>query len=163
MSTSDIKMKKLSAITVKLLRDHEQIRSLLKQLQESLQDICHRQSPSGLQKAQETIRTLIQVMNLHAAREERVVFPALSNHHPILALEAEHDELTLQRVALMAGILNYSFPEDCTDTLYNQYIEFIELLQRHLAKEESLIFPLIEQSLSSNEKQHVLEKMEQIV
>lgn len=154
--------KRLSAISVSLIADHEHIRSLLKQLQEALQDICHRQSPQGLQKAQESIRSLVQIMNVHGAREEHVVFPALSKYHPILALEAEHDEILLKRAAVMAGIENYSFPEDCTDTLYNQYLDFIELLQRHLAKEESFIFPQVEQSLSQEEKQYVLEQMEQI-
>jgi regulator of cell morphogenesis and NO signaling len=158
MHTSQLE--KVSDVSAKLLNDHEQIRVLLRQIQESLHDICHRQSPQALQQAQKNSRALSEIMKRHSGNEEKIIFPALAVYHPVLALEAEHDELTLQQAALMSGIMNYSFPEDCTNQLYNQYIEFLDILQRHLIKEEEIIFPLLEQSLSPEEKQHLLDRME---
>jgi quercetin dioxygenase-like cupin family protein len=77
-------------------------------------------------------------------------------------LEIEHEEVLLQRAALITGIVQYSFPEDCTGKLYKQAEEFYNLVERHMAKEEKAIFHLAEKELSSLEKHEVLAKMESI-
>lgn len=152
-----------SAVSQKLLDDHAKIRELVAQLKPALQEICHRQDPVSLKQAQQTLKELVKLLDVHAFCEEKVVFPALAKYHPLPILEAEHDEILLRRAAIVTGIMKYSFPEDCTDALYERYLDFIELLHRHLAKEEKAIFPLLEQSLTPTEKELVMQQMNMIL
>jgi hemerythrin-like domain-containing protein/quercetin dioxygenase-like cupin family protein len=162
MTNPPLKTRHASAVSTKLLEDHERLRGLIATLKSELHEICHRQSGESLKKAQEMAQKLLQEMNTHAACEDKALFPALSQHHALPILEVEHEEVLLQRAALVSGILNYSFPEDCSDKLYKQAEEFFDLVERHMAKEEKAIFPLAEQSLPPAEKQQVLRKMEDI-
>lgn len=162
MTPPKLKTRATSAITKKLLADHERMSALVDALKPLLQEICRRQASADLKKAQGHIEQLILIMNTHAACEEEAVLPALTKYHPLLALEAEHDELLMKRAALLSGLMHYSFPEDCSDKLYNQAMEFFDLFERHMAKEEQTFFPLLEQSLSPEEKFMVLTQMENI-
>lgn len=162
MSTPPLKTQVTSAITRKLLTDHERMMVLVNELKPSLQEICRHQASADLKKAQEAIEQLVAIMNTHAACEEEAVLPALAKYHPLLVLEAEHDEILMKRAVLLSGLVNYTFPEDCTDKLYNQAREFFDLFERHMTKEEQAIFPLVEKSLSPEEKFMVLTKMEDI-
>ncbi|HEY9745430.1 MAG TPA: hemerythrin domain-containing protein [Oculatellaceae cyanobacterium] len=160
MDDSPLKTRRLSPVSIKLLEDHAQIRTVSTRLREALQEICHRQSAPNLTKAQDALHSLVQIMSIHALCEERIVFPAMEKYYPLHTLEAEHDELLLKRAAVMSGILNYSFPEDCTDVLYNRYIDFLNMLDRHLEKEENTIFPLLETSLAPEEKSKISDKID---
>jgi hemerythrin-like domain-containing protein/quercetin dioxygenase-like cupin family protein len=162
MSSPHVKAKSASAITTKLVADHRHMETLLDELKDAMAEICQRQSPEALSAARTTAQHIVAEMNTHAACEEQALFPALAKYHPMPMLEMEHEEMLMQRAALVSGVLNYSFPEDCNDVLYRQGLDFIELLKRHMTKEEKAIFPLVEESLSPAEKQHVLAKMEDI-
>ena len=160
MSSPQLKTKTTSTITKKLLADHAAMNALIDELKPSLQEICRRQASSELKKTQESMQQFVSIMNTHSACEEEAVFPTLTKYHPLSVLEAEHDELLLKRAVLLSGILNYTFPEDCSDKLYKQALEFFDLFQRHMKKEEHVIFPLVESSLSAEEKFMVLTQME---
>jgi hemerythrin-like domain-containing protein len=162
MSAQSLKTKSSSAITQKLLTDHRRMRDLINELKPPLREICRRQASGQLKQVRETTQQLVQLMNIHAACEDNAIFPILSRHHPLPALEGEHDEILLKRAIVYSGILNYTFPEDCSDKLYNQAMEFLSLFERHMAKEERTIFPLIDESLSPEEKFLVLNRMEEI-
>lgn len=162
MSSSQLKTQATSAITKKLLSDHESMSALVDELKPLLREICQRQASADLKKAQDNIEQLVSIMNTHAACEEKAVLPALAKYHPLPVLEAEHDEILMKRAALLSGLVNYTFPEDCSNALYNQALEFFDLFGRHMAKEEQAIFPLVEKTLSSEEKFMVLTQMEDI-
>ncbi len=162
MTVPPPRTKTVSAISKRLIEDHERMRKHLADLKTALQEICHRQSQEHLQQAQHLAHLVVQEMNTHAAYEEHALFPALAKHHPMPILEIEHEEAFLQRAALVSGILNYTFPEDCNDKLYQQGMDFIEMMLRHMAKEERAIFPLAEDTLSPAEKHQVISQMEDI-
>jgi hemerythrin-like domain-containing protein/quercetin dioxygenase-like cupin family protein len=162
MANMPVQTKTASAVSKKLLEDHERLRVLMDKLKDELHEICHRQSNENLVNAKETAQKLLEEMNTHAACEEQALFTILGQSHPMPILEIEHEEVLLQRAALLSGILNYSFPEDCTDKLYKQAQEFFNLVERHMKKEEVSIFPLAEQVLTPAEKHMVLVKMDEI-
>jgi hemerythrin-like domain-containing protein len=163
MSISPGKAKPVSAVTKKLVSDHHDMIQLMDRLLLSLQDICQQQASQSLNEARALAEELVQRMNVHAACEDQVIFPALSKYHPIPILEIEHEEVLLQRAAVVTGILNYTFPEDCNEKLLNQAAAFVDLVKRHFAKEEKAVFPLLERSLSSSEKHQVMARMEDIL
>ena len=156
------KAKTVSAISKRLIEDHDTMRSHLAELKTALYEICHRQSQGHLQQAQHLAHQVVLEMNTHAAHEEHALFPVLAKHHPMPILEIEHEEAFFQRAALVSGILNYTFPEDCNETLYQQGVAFIDMMLRHMAKEERAIFPLAEEALSPSEKHQVIAQMEDI-
>ncbi len=163
MSIPPIKAKLVSAVTKKLVADHVYMTELMDKLILALQDICEHQASHSLSEARALAEELVQRMNVHAACEDQVIFPALSKYHPIPILEIEHEEVLLQRAALVTGILNYTFPEDCNEKLLKQAVDFVDLVKRHFAKEEKVVFPLLEDSLSSAEKHQVIARMDDIV
>jgi hemerythrin-like domain-containing protein/quercetin dioxygenase-like cupin family protein len=162
MTSPSLTERTTSAITKRLLADHERMGVLAGELKPLLREICQRQASSELKKVQEAMHQFVSIMNTHSACEEESVFPALAKHHPLPVLEAEHDEIMLKRAALFSGILSYTFPESCSEQLYNQALEFFNLFERHMRKEEQVIFPLLEKSLSPEEKFLVLTQMEDI-
>lgn len=162
MTNTATQARSTSAISKKLLEDHERIRALMDTLKGALREICDRQSGENWDKAKETAQELVETLNIHAACEDQALFKILGQSHPMPILEIEHEEVLLQRAALLSGIVNYSFPEDCTDKLYKQALDFFDLVERHMKKEEKAIFPLAEQVLSPNDKLQVLAKMEEI-
>lgn len=163
MSIPPINAKPVSAVTKKLVADHVYMTQLMDKLILSLQDICEHQASHSLSEARALAEELVQRMNVHAACEDQIIFPALSKYHPIPILEIEHEEVLLQRAALVTGILNYTFPEDCNEKLLNQAVDFVDLVKRHFAKEEKVVFPLLEDSLSPMEKHQVIARMDDIV
>jgi hemerythrin-like domain-containing protein len=159
MTNGNTKTAGLSPVSKMLMEDHEQIRVLLWRLKELIQNISRKQASASLQEAQALLQALVKIMNTHALCEERLVFPAMEKYHPVAAIEAEHEEILLMRAAIVSGVLNYSFPEDCTSKIYNQYLDFLDLLQEHLKKEENTIFPLIDRSLPPEENQQIASQM----
>lgn len=162
MSSPRLQATTQSVITKLLIEEHEHIRALLNSLKASLSVISQRQAPEEIHKAQTIAQELSALKNTHTTCEEEALFAALAKHHPLLILEVEHEELLLKRAGLVSGIFGYSFPESCTNQLYQQGLEYIDLLMRHMKKEEQAIFPLAEKSLSPEEKQWVFAKMEDI-
>lgn len=163
MSISPSKAKPVSAITKKLVADHGYMIQLMDKLILCLEEICQHQASQFLSEARAVAEELVQRMNVHAACEDQVIFPALSKYHPIPVLEIEHEEVLLQRAAVVTGILNYTFPEDCNEKLLNQAVAFVDLVKRHFAKEEKAVFPLLEKSLTPSEKHQVIARMDDIL
>lgn len=163
MSIPPGKLSPVSAVTKKLVADHNDMTQLMDQLIRCLEEICQHQASQSLSEARAVAEELVQRMNVHAACEDQVIFPALSKYHPIPMLEIEHEEVLLQRAAVVTGILNYTFPEDCNEKLLTQANAFVDLVKRHFAKEEKAVFPLLEKSLTPSEKHQVMARMEDIL
>ena len=155
------KTKSQSAITKKLLDDHETIRLLIDSLKPHLSEVYKRQSTPDIAEAKVLAHQLEMLMRTHSRCEE-VVFKALENYHPLPILEIEHDEIVVKRAAFVSGITNYSFPEDCESKCLTQATDFFHMVVHHMDKEEKAIFPLVEHSLSPAEKLNVLCQMEDI-
>lgn len=148
-------------ITRMLLEDHNRMCGLSSLLEESLHQICHNQNTSNLQQAQKALHELLKLLTMHAVCEEKALFPALGKYHSTVALEAEHGEILLKRAAILAGLKEPFFAEVCTGEVYQSYVKFVRLLNKHLAYEESNIFPLMH-SLPEKELMDVLSKIKNI-
>lgn len=119
-------------------------------------------SPESLDALRQAMARIIPEMNTHFACEEQALFPAVSPYHPMVLMEAEHEELIALRNALM------TLPPQCAGSaehvLQTREIgnRFISEMLDHIGREDSGIFPTCERSLSEAEKQAVIAGMKQI-
>ena len=113
-----------------------------------------------------TLRFFDEQVTLHRRKEEEVLFPALARYigtemGPIAVMLHEHREeqarLEEIRVALDAG----DTPE-ARGTLRRAGRQILDLLRNHIAKEDNVLFPLAERTLSAEEKMEAQEGMDAI-
>jgi len=153
---------KTQTITGLLTDDHHIMEAMLEAFLGQLKEICTRQSPQAETKARDLLKQLVTMTNIHTLCEEQALFPVLGAYYPLPVLEIEHDEIMLARASLVLKTLQYSFPEDCNERIYKQGLTLLEQLRGHWRKEEQFIFPLVEQSLSAEEKYKVLAEMQKL-
>lgn len=99
---------------------------------------------------------------LHHGKEEAMLFPAMeeaghSRHAgPIGVMLMEHDD-GRGLIREMLGALEA--PEAGADTFEAAALSFAEMLRSHIAKEDELLFPLAEQTLSEHARARLVERM----
>ena len=150
------------ALTRTLMKDHEQFRQQIKDLTDLMQKLCCQHSMESLEPVRQQATALVDALNTHAICEEKGLFEALRQKHPICILEFEHEEILLKRAAFHSGLNNFEYPKDCNGDLYSRALAFFDLLERHMTKEEQAIFPLMEKALTPQEKLGILLKIEEI-
>jgi hemerythrin-like domain-containing protein/quercetin dioxygenase-like cupin family protein len=144
-----------------LIREHRQMEKLLEELGSTLEHL-QPDSPESLQAVQQVMTRITPEMNTHFACEEQALFPAVSPYHPMVLMEAEHEELIALRNALAtllhqcAGSAEHGLQARGTGN------RFISEMLDHIGREDSGIFPTCERSLSEAEKQTVIAGMKQI-
>ena len=144
-----------------LIREHRQMESVLAQLEQGLDNLTP-QTPGSVEAIRATMAQIVPEMNTHFAYEEQVLFPAVSPYHPMVLMEAEHEELMALRQELLDILAQNALTAEDTDTLQIRGKQFINEMLDHISREDSGIFPTCERALSLNEKQEVIEGMAQL-
>ena len=144
-----------------LIREHRQMESVLAQLEQGLDNLTP-QTPGSVEAIRATMAQIVPEMNTHFACEEQVLFPAVSPYHPMVLMEAEHEELMALRQELLDILAQNALTAEDTDTLQIRGKQFINEMLDHISREDSGIFPTCERALSLNEKQEVIEGMAQL-
>lgn len=141
-----------------LLAEHRVMEDLMLSLEKQLPPFSAGEvSDAQAAEAQAQLNVIQREMNVHFACEERALFPAVSPYHPMVLMEVEHEELIELRDEMLTQFEGRQFSEfeaNCR--------RFIEYMRDHIAREDGGIFPTCEQALSADEKQQVIEDMEQI-
>jgi len=150
----------LSAEPLGLLTDcHRRIESALRVLQDAAKGPASPERASGVRRALEFLRVSAPK---HTADEEESLFPRLrALGEPLVeldALEAEHEqadalheELDQLGEAWLAG--------SASPRLRECLAELAELYARHIAVEETIVFPLAKQRLALAEQEIVRDEM----
>ena len=112
--------------------------------------------------AEQTYREFAAGLTRHIAWEEHILFPVfetktgLQHTGPAVVMRMEHRHI----IHLLEAILHKLEHRDvATDA---EEAALIELLKAHNQKEEHILYPLIDEHLSNEERQAVFAKMEQI-
>ncbi|MCA9606096.1 MAG: hemerythrin domain-containing protein [Myxococcales bacterium] len=99
---------------------------------------------------------------LHHAKEEAFLFPAMeeaghSRHAgPIGVMLMEHDDGR----GLIAEMLNaFEDPAAGADTFEAAALSFAEMIRNHILKEDEILFPLAEETLSDHVRARLVERM----
>lgn len=142
-----------------LLAEHQTMEGYLDSWEKRIQGFVAETvfSPNDKEALQELLKTICHELNTHFACEEQVLFPAVSPYHPMVLMEAEHEELLALRTTCM---------DHFNSGRYDAFVEtskpFITYLREHMARENGGIFPVCEQALTHEEKQQVIDGMNAI-
>jgi len=140
-----------------LMQEHREMENMLSRLEQVLSS-PDLPSLNTLEATKAVMRQIEPAMNTHFACEEQVLFPAVSPYHPMVLMEAEHEELIKLRDTLLNLLQT---PEERT-CLKETGDHFISDMRDHIAREDAGIFPTCERALSDSEKEEVIEGMERI-
>ncbi len=147
-----------------LRREHRDILAQIADLRAVVRDLTLR-GAAALPEAQPVLRriallTETQLMR-HAQQEDEALFPALeallgADGSPTTVMRAEHADIHAQAAVLRSLLANGGQ----ADALRASAEELIALLDSHFAKEEQMLFPMIEQLLDDEALAEVGRKME---
>ncbi|WP_186579687.1 hemerythrin domain-containing protein [Aquibacillus kalidii] len=114
----------------------------------------------------EKVLIFVDKLEIHANREENVLFPMMSqvlgmNDKTIEQMEYEHEkaERHLQDFLTEAAQVDSSLDEHDAQSISVHAVQAYATLTQHFAKEEKVLFPLAEKILSEAEKK----KLEQLL
>lgn len=145
-----------------LIQEHRGMEALLAEL-ELLLSALPIKGAEGLQSVQNLMQNrIIPEMNTHFACEEQALFPAVSPYHPMVLMEVEHEDLIARRDDFVQQGAQLSPSEDTLLVIRDLGGRFIQEMLDHIGREDAGIFPTCERALSDDEKEAVIEKMQQI-
>lgn len=144
-----------------LIAEHRQMEGLLEVLEAHLRKE-NEDFQEDRQELTALMATIAREMDVHFACEEEALFPAVEPYHSMVLMEVEHEEL----MSLKSGIQEFLALEKMDSERMTAFKElgfrFINELYDHIGREDAGIFPACERALSLEEKQQVIEGMEQI-
>ncbi len=141
-----------------LLREHRQMEALLAELEQVVTGL-NNSVPEELEGIRAIMTKIEPEMNTHFACEEQVLFPAVSPYHPMVLMEAEHEELIELRQDFLMLLGQPSPDAEGLAKLQAIGARFISDMLDHIGREDAGIFPTCERALSDNEKQAVIDGM----
>jgi hemerythrin-like domain-containing protein/mannose-6-phosphate isomerase-like protein (cupin superfamily) len=144
-----------------LIREHRHMETLLQDLDVALQRLKP-DLPESLNAVRKEMARISPEMNTHFACEERALFPAVSPYHPMVLMEAEHEELITLRNALSTLLAQCPDSTGHVGQAREVGARFISEMLDHIGREDHGIFPTCERALSETEKQAVIAEMEKI-
>jgi len=88
------------------------------------------------------VALIVAALESHADIEDKILFAALENHlpansGPLAVMRWEHDEIR--------STLNRILGQSDADQIRRDILHFLEIVHAHFAKEEQVLFPLVEQ------------------
>jgi hemerythrin-like domain-containing protein len=141
-----------------LRREHDEALAVLDQLELAVSNLT---APGALAAVQSAIAFLDQEVRGHNEREEECLFPMIERYllpaGPTAVMRSEHRDLWTLLTALKAGV--QELPPS-TSTIHQQGLLVVDLLRRHIAKENQVLFPMATQLLTRDEMADVARQME---
>ncbi len=140
-----------------LVNEHEAIRLTLKILDRICNEIDHSRSipnPADLEQLLEFFGVFVD--RCHQSKEEDLLFPALEavgisrTGGPIGVLLEEHEQGRQHVARMKRGLSDYRNGDPrALSTVNNEARAYIDLLSRHIQKENQVLFPLAARHLSA--------------
>jgi hemerythrin-like domain-containing protein/quercetin dioxygenase-like cupin family protein len=144
-----------------LIREHRQMEALLAEFKTALVRLDGNE-PERVAAFQTLLGRIETEMNTHFACEEEALFPAVSPYHPMVLMEAEHEELIGLRDELLERTPRLIATGEGLPEIQATGNRLIQELLDHIVREDGGIFPACERALSEAEKQGVVSGMNQI-
>ena len=142
------------SITQYYEQDHARLDTLLKEFRANKR--------SNLAVAEPAYRQFAAGLTRHILWEEHILFPLFDTKAgtagmgPTAVMRMEHRQIIQLLEAILHKLEHRDVAKDSEETA------LVELLAAHNQKEESILYPLIDESLSDDERQEVFTKMDQI-
>jgi hemerythrin-like domain-containing protein len=147
---------------IKLLRrEHDEALAVLDRLEIAVHDLA---APGALAAVKEAIAFLDEDLRAHNEREEETLFPALERYlpsqGPTAVMRFEHRELWNLLGDLESAMRNTPLS---SPVIFQRGMAAADLLRRHIAKENGILFPMAEQLLSPDEMSVIARQMESLM
>lgn len=119
----------------------------------------------------ESVITIIRdyADGFHHAKEENLLFPAMmekgfsSEQGPIAVMLHDHELGRKFVQGMTAGLLQYrNGATEALDKIYQNMLNYGQLLQNHIAKENNILFRMADNALSIGDQQQLLKEFEKI-
>ena len=140
-----------------LIAEHREMEGFLDTLEGLLATVSNHPEQKWLSETQMILAKISAHINTHFTCEEQGLFPVLEKYHPMVLMEAEHEEL----VALRDQTLTHFEQKAFTD-LKETGMLLSKELRDHIAREDGGIFPAAERDMDDSDKQIAIEKMSAI-
>jgi hemerythrin-like domain-containing protein len=145
---------------LQLRREHDEALAVLDRLEGALHDLA---APEALVAVQRAVEFLDEEVRAHNQREEESLFPALEvalpPPGPAAALRSEHREFSKLLSKLKFAISQIPFSPGTGEI----GLAAVDLLRRHIRKENGIVFPMAQQLLSAEEMSQMKRKMEELI
>lgn len=148
------------ALTTVLTHEHEIVLEKLKNLEASLEG-------PDFPGAEEVLSFMETDLGLHRRKEEEILFPALGKHigvegGPIAVMLQEHATEKGYVTDLRTAVDGAKAGEDTTEALRKAAWGILDLLRAHIEKEDKILYPMAEKTLSSEEKADLAARMDEV-
>lgn len=149
----------MKCVTESLKREHQVVLQRLDRFEQAL-------DRTDLAAIRDMLNFFDEGLSLHRRKEEEVLFPALAVHWgdsvgPIACMLKEHEDERAKFELIRAALEGETDARELEQALAaGRYI--LTLLRQHIAKEDTVLFPLAESALSEAEKTRVKEQMDAI-
>ncbi len=147
--------------------EHDEALAALDRLEAGARDV---EAPGARIAVEQAVGFLDREVRGHNEREEQVLFPVLERYLPADAgptavMRAEHrllwDLLGKLRAALAGAPSGGAKPD--TAPVRETGLAIVDLLRRHIEKENAVLFPMAKQMLSPAEMEEVAGGMERLI
>lgn len=147
-------------VTEPLRLEHEVVLERLKTFEKALDE-------ADWNGIRETLCFFDERLVLHRRKEEEVLFPALGGHigtegGPIACMLHEHQDERGKIEAIRAAMSRGTERPETLKTVQDAGGYILELLRSHIAKENQILYPMVENTLSGEEKERVEKGMNAI-
>ena len=142
-----------------LKEEHDATLAELERMELAVADLNGARRAQALQRLQGGLDFLHAAVRAHGEREEQVLYPVLGRHVPKQTVEVmleEHKELWWEMDLLQAALRRRDPPHN---EVRWHAIALIDLLRRHIDKENNVIFLMTAQMLSEQEYRDLAEAL----
>jgi len=145
-----------------LRREHDEALAALDRLESGARNLA---APGARQAVDQAVAFLDNEVRGHNEREEEVLFPMMERYMPAQAgptavMRAEHRELWDLLGSLRAALAG-SAPDPAPVRATG--LAVVDLLRRHIEKENAILFPMAQQMLAAEEMDEVARGMERLI
>lgn len=149
---------------VQLLREeHGKVLELLDTMEDAIAELPGPRRSEAFRTLADGLRILEHEVRAHDTLEEEVLYPSLGRHVPALTLEVmveEHRDIgwAMDRLAQGLSAGDRALGEVCWHAT-----TLIDLLRRHIDKEDNALFLLVTQMLSDREYEDLARVMHEVL
>ena len=136
----------------RLHEDHDHVLEVMETIELAVADLRVGASPSALQALRDSLAILEREVRAHAKLEESILYPALGRHLPPLTIETlceEHSDIWWAMDLLAEGLREAR--EIRVAELRWHATSLVDLMRRHVEKENNVLFMIVSQMLSDSE------------
>ncbi len=147
-------------VTEPLRWEHEVVLEQLKSFEKALDE-------ADWKGIRETLRFFDERLVLHRRKEEEVLFPALGGHigtegGPIGCMLHEHQDEREKIETIRAAMARGTDHPETRKAVQDAGGYILGLLRNHIAKENQILYPMAESTLSEEEKRRIEREMQAI-